>query len=143
MRDQLGMTHQQIADELSRRYGVRIARSTVSGAIARAGENLAKRPRYSEYTPWHVPQEAQMEYPLRMLRLMGRSEQGGGLSSVEEQRLEAWLRTLEETDTVVVFCPEALDLGLNAFHYAPSQAKDNDGAIPIRVKPVTPAQIGL
>ncbi len=134
------MTHQQIADDLSHRTGRKIARSTVSVALARAGE-ANKRPRYRETVPWHVPSRFAPEYPLRMLRLLGKARQGAPLDQVELDRLENWLLDIE--GYVVAFCP-TIPEGKPGFYYIPDEARDHeDETLPIRKQPVAPNEIGF
>lgn len=139
MRDR-GLTHQQIADEVFRRTNQRIARSTVSVALMRAGEATHHK-RYNEAIPWTVPAEYGSEYPLRMLRLLGRRQHGAAMTVDEEQRLESWLGRLRDNGEVVGFCPDSPD-GEPGFHYLPIEAKDHDGPEPIRREEVRPEQIG-
>ena len=140
MRDQ-GMTHQQIADEVSRKTGHKIARSTVSVALARAGESDHRR-RFRDTIPWQVPTRFQAEYPLRMLRLLGRQRRGMPMSEDEQVRLDSWLAKRVSEDTVVVFCPD-VPAGEPGFHYVTAAARDHDDeGLPIRVAEVEPYQIG-
>ncbi len=140
MRDQ-GMTHQQIADEVSRKTGHKIARSTVSVALARAGESDHRR-RFRDTIPWQVPTRFQAEYPLRMLRLLGRQRRGMPMSEDELTRLESWMGKRETEGTVVVFCP-GVPAGEPGFHYVPDVARDHDDeGLPIRMAEVLPKQIG-
>lgn len=140
MRDS-GMTHQQIADELSRRHGRRVARSTVSAAIHRSGELRVPRHRYDDTIPWTVPVAHAAEYPARMLRLLGRRTHGLPLRDEERVRLERWLAELEEREVIVAFCPNP-PTDEPAFHYITAAAKDHDDPVPIRHQPVTPSSIG-
>lgn len=140
MRDR-GLTHQQIADEIARRTGHKVARSTVSVALLRAGEAQPKT-RYEETVPWVVPAKFQAEYQLRMLRLLGRKRLGMDMNMDEEHRLESWLTTLREKGEVVVFCPDPPP-GEPGFHYVPEDAKDHDKEwLPIRYEPVRASQLG-
>lgn len=141
MRDQ-GMTHQQIADEVSRRIGQHVARSTVSVAFHRVGEATHKD-RYFDTIPWRVSVPHSTGYPLRMLRALARSRRGLPLTTWEQARLDAWLRDLRTRRLVVGFCDDALDAE-EAFYYLPDQARDhNDPALPIRRTPACRRQLGL
>lgn len=141
MRDQ-GMTHQQIADEVSRKTGHRIARSTVSVALARAGESDHRR-RFRDTIPWQVPTRFQAEYPLRMLRLLGRQRRGMVMTDDERTRLESWMSKRQSEGSVVVFCPD-VPRGEPGFYYVPDTARDHDDdELPIRVAEVSPKQIGF
>jgi hypothetical protein len=142
LRDQ-GLTHQEIADKLSEETGERIARSTVSVALKRSGESKSHRPRFKETIPWTVPVRFGAEYPVRMLRLLGRKIQDLPMSEAESARLESWMLDLETRNLIVGFCPQAPD-DAPGFYYIPASARDhNDLAVPIRREPVTPRQIGL
>lgn len=140
MRDR-GMTHQQIADEVARRTGHRVARSTVSVALARAGEAETKI-RFNDVIPWNVHPSHDLEYPLRMLRLLGRRRHGRGMTEEEERRLDSWLEKMASDARVVVYCPDAPE-GEPGFNYVDEAAKDHDDpGLPIRLEPVSPGQIG-
>ena len=67
-----GMTHQEIAHEVERTTGVHVSRSTVSAALSRAGLVEHQRYRYDKEIPWRVKSEHLTQYPVRMLRLLGR-----------------------------------------------------------------------
>lgn len=142
MRDELGMTHQQIADEVFRRTGHRVARSTVSVALHRAGEQLEHKNRYKEEVPWQVPSRHTTEYPVRMLRALGRRNAGLELREEDESRLDAWLSEMAMRRLIVAYCPDPPH-GREAFYYIPASAKDHDGDAPIRREPVTATQIGF
>lgn len=107
-----GMTHQQIADEVSRRTGSRVSRSSVSAALFRAGE-AANAKRYPEEIPWTVREEHQTHYAARMLRLLGRRRQEVVNSAESDQRLDSWLDQLERNKAVVIYLPDTPD----GFHY--------------------------
>lgn len=103
-----GMTHQQIAEEVSRRTGYPVSRSSVSAALFRAGQvNNAKR--YVEEIPWTVREEHQTHYAARMLRLLGRRRAGITNSAESDARLDSWLRQLERSGAVVVYFPDTED----------------------------------
>lgn len=141
MRDE-GMTHQQIADTVSRRTGTHIGRSTVSVALVRAGE-ADQRVRYRDTVPWKVQHQHTAEYPLRMLRMLGRVRHGQPVNEDEHRRLKSWAAKLSTEQLVVAYCPTAPE-GEGGFHYIPVEAKDhNDPNLPIRKQPVLPEEIGL
>lgn len=103
-----GMTHQQIAEEVSRRTGYPVSRSSVSAALFRAGQvNNAKK--YVEEIPWTVREEHQTHYAARMLRLLGRRRAGITNSAESDARLDSWLRQLERSGAVVVYFPDTED----------------------------------
>lgn len=100
-----GMTHQQIADEVSRRTGYSVSRSTVSAALFRAGEaSTAKK--YVDELPWTIKEEHQTHYAARMLRLLGRRRKGIANSAESDQRLDSWLLQLKRAGAVVVYYPD-------------------------------------
>lgn len=103
-----GMTHAEIAAEVSRRTGYPVSRSSVSAALFRAGEaSVAKK--YPEEIPWVVKEEHQTHYAARMLRLLGRRRKDIANSAESDARLNSWLRQLETTGAVVVYFPDTED----------------------------------
>jgi hypothetical protein len=103
-----GMTHREIAEEVSRRTGMSVSRSSVSAALFRAGE-ASNAKRYVEEIPWTVKEEHQTHYAARMLRLLGRRRKGIQNSAESDARLDAWLRQLEKADAVVIYVPDTED----------------------------------
>ena len=103
-----GMTHQQIATEVSRRTGYPVSRSSVSAALFRAGE-ASHAKRYPEEIPWTVREEHQTHYAARMLRLLGRQRKGIANSAESDARLDSWLAQLERSGAVVVYAPDTED----------------------------------
>lgn len=126
-----GMTHAQIAEEIERTTGQKVARSTVSAALSRAALTQTTGRRYRETVPWRVRPEHSTEYAVRMLRLLGRRREGLPLDDDLTHRLEAWLAMLEREEVVVAYCPEHED----GFLYVDASFRQgpNDD-IPIRVK---------
>lgn len=100
-----GMTHQQIADEISRQTGHKIGRATVSAAISRGGLNQ-RQTRHNEVIPWTVKVEYLRDYPVRMLRLLARRRNGDPLSDHDEARLDSWLERMNADDAVVMYDPD-------------------------------------
>lgn len=119
-----GLTHQQIADVLSRETGYRISRSTVSAALHRANAS-ANAKRYPDEIPWTVREAHQTHYAARMLRLLGRRRAGIPNSAESDKRLNSWLRQLEEAGAVVTYVPDTPD----GFYYTPGEPDEN--GIPI------------
>lgn len=120
-----GMTHQQIADLITRETGQPVGRSTVSAALHRAGESqLAKK--YPEEIPWIVREEHQTHYAPRMLRLLGRRRKGIQNSAEMDARLDSWLRQLSDAGAVVVYDPDTED----GFFYI--QGKPDENGIPVK-----------
>lgn len=120
-----GMTHQQIADLITKETGYPVGRSTVSAALHRAGEAaLAKK--YPDEIPWRVKEEHQTHYAPRMLRLLGRRRKGIANSAEMDARLDAWLKQLHDAGAVVVYVPDTED----GFFYV-AGTPDTEG-IPIK-----------
>ena len=126
-----GLTHQQIADEVSKETGVKVGRSAVSVALHRYGL-AGSAPRYKEYLPWRVKTEHIRAYPARMLRLMGRKAAGKDLNEVDAKLLENWLEMLNRERLIVAYAPE----DEQGFHYIDRKFKDGQGVAPIRTKTI-------
>lgn len=126
-----GLTHQQIADEVERTTGFHVSRSTVSAALSRAGLIEHQRFRYDAEIPWRVKVEHLTQYPVRMLRLLGRKRAGVALSEDEEQRLESWLATMKERHLVVAYSEHVGFLYVDA-----DERGDGAQGIPIRRRPI-------
>lgn len=100
-----GLTHAQIAQRILDTTGHRVARSTVSVALHRAG--LAEdRPRFKDTIPWRLRGTDLKAYPIRMLRLLGKRRAGMDLNAEENKRLDSWLRTMDEENAVVAYDPD-------------------------------------
>ena len=125
-----GLTHQEIANEIERTTGVRVSRSSVSAALSRAGL-VEQRYRYDREIPWRVKGEHLTQYPVRMLRLLGRQNAGIVLSPDEDQRLNSWLTTMKDKGVVVAYSE---DIG---FIYVEADERgDGSRGIPIRKRPI-------
>lgn len=103
-----GLTHQQIADRVSRDSGYPVSRSTISAALHRSGDSKPAK-KYPDEIPWVVKEEHQNHYAARMLRLLGRRRKGIANSMEQEQRLDSWLAQLRRDGTVVVYVPDTFD----------------------------------
>lgn len=103
-----GFTHQQIADQITRETGYPVSRSTVSAALHRAGAASPAK-KYPNEIPWTVREAHQTHYAARMLRLLGRRNQGIANSAESDSRLDTWLRQLKEAEAVVVYVPDTED----------------------------------
>lgn len=122
-----GMTHQQIADLITKESGVPVARSTVSAALSRAG--LTTRVRYDEVIPWkRIKTEHNHHYALTMLRLEARLRAGQELTEDQQKRLDSWKQRLADEDAVVVYLPNT-DEG---FFYV--RRKPSDGQSLVRLR---------
>jgi IS30 family transposase len=100
-----GMTHAEIAREVSRATGHPVKRSTVSAAIHRAGISQPAK-KYPEEIPWTVREEHLTHYAARMLRTLGRRRKGIANSAEMDARLDAWLELLSSNHSVVAYVPE-------------------------------------
>lgn len=123
---ELGMTHQDIADEVEKLTGEKVSRSTVSAALSRAGLSR-QTARYEDEIPWRVKVEHVTQYPARMLRLLGRRRAKLDLSEHEAERLDSWLGHLKEMGAVVGYCPDVGFLYVEA-----DEVGDGSRGIPIR-----------
>lgn len=97
-----GLTHQQIAEHVSRETGHAVKRSTVSAAIHRAGLS-GRAKKYNDEIPWTVREEHLTHYAARMLRTLGRRRAGIQNSAEMDQRLDAWLKLLSDHHSVVAY----------------------------------------
>ena len=130
-----GMTHAEIAKKLTEKTGHKIARSTVSAALSRAGAS-DQGTRYAEEIPWRVRGEHLTQYPVRMLRLLGRRNKKIDLKEDESQRLDNWLCSLSQQNFVVAYSPEIGFLYVEA-----DEVHDGEDGIPIRRRTITPEEL--
>lgn len=99
-----GLTQQQICDEWEKETGLRVARSTISTAMARWNiEPANRRENYDDLLPWHVDPDHQMAVEARMLRLEARRRRGKPLNDREQRHLTYWLEDLNANDAVVTY----------------------------------------
>ncbi len=127
-----GLTHKQMADRHEQETGIRVTRTAISAAMVRYG--LAESGnRYRTHVPWRVKVEHAQAYPVRMLRLLGRADDGGELNELEQQALDRWLEKMVEDRTIVAYDPDS-DGG---FFYIDRRYKDHRGAAPVRKKTIT------
>lgn len=125
-----GLTHQQIADRVFARTGIAVSRTSVSAAIHRAGLSQ-DAPRYTQEIPWRVKTGHLKEYPLRMLRLLGRRRRGDTLNADETKRLDSWLKKLDEEHAVVGYDP---DSRFGVYYVEKDDDTDGKDGIPVRVQ---------
>lgn len=126
-----GLTHQEMADRVYEETGNKITRNAISNAMSKYG--LAKDlPRYSDTIPWRCKVGHAKAYQLRMLRLLGRRNQGGKLNKTEKAALESWLERMASENVIVAYDPED-DRG---FFYIDAKFKDHKEDIPIRKKTI-------
>lgn len=132
-----GMTHAQIADQLTQESGHKIARSTVSAALSRAGKTTREGARYVDEIPWRVRGEHLTQYPVRMLRLLGRRNSGYELGQEEAHRLDNWIANLQQKGLVVAYSPEAGFLYVDA-----DEVHDGADGVPIRRRTISASELG-
>lgn len=121
-----GLSHQKIADRVEETTGQKVARSTISAALSRAGLTETQV-RYTSEIPWRVESRHLREYPVRMLRLLGRKNAGLPLNREEEIRLDNWLELLDSENAVVAYAPDSAV----GFHYTERITSDPKD-LPIR-----------
>lgn len=112
-----GLTHQEIADRVYEETGNRVRRSSVSSAISKSGRSKPKE-RYDYLIPWRVKKEHSREYPVRMLRVLGRSREVLPLREGEWERVHSWVKKLAKDDLVVAYDPNI------GFRYVKRKAGD-------------------
>ncbi len=114
-----GYTQAEMVELTEKEFGQRVTRSAIANAMVRYG--LAdEAPRYEDVTA----------QPVRMLRLLGKRNQGRDLTARETEELTSWLRQLDEKKLIVGY-----DYDDNrGFHYISKRYKDHRGKIPIRKK---------
>lgn len=116
-----GHTHAEIA----RMYGV--TREAISGAARRYGLSTDKV-RHKDTLPWRVRGQHSMEYPARMLRLLGRRRKGQSMNAAQAAELDGFLARLKRDNSIVAYDPESI----TGFNYIDAKWKDHDEDIPIR-----------
>lgn len=124
-----GYTQQEMVELTEKEFGQRVTRSAIANAMVRYG--LAdEAPRYDEEVPWRVNPLHATAQPVRMLRLLGKRNQGRDLSSRETEQLDSWLRQLDEKKLIVGYDYN----DARGFYYISRKHKDHRGKIPIRKK---------
>lgn len=107
-----GLTQQEIARRLIADGDVpdqnlRRLSQAVGMARLRMGLSAAHRERHDDLLPWVVREEHRGKYAAKMLRLEGQRRSGSArLAAQWERKLDAWLKKLEQDDTVVHYEPE-------------------------------------
>lgn len=103
-----GLSHQQIVDRILETENVVVTKSAVAAALSRAG--LTRRVRYDTHIPWSPlrPDHARA-YPLAMLRFLARRDAGLPLTADQSDRLDSWLKRLEEENAVVDYVYDSAD----------------------------------
>jgi hypothetical protein len=102
-----GLTQGQMVQRVYEQTGVTVTRSGIAAAMMREGLGVRDVPRYHDEVPWRVRPEHLRAYPVRMLRLLGRRNQGGSLKPSEIERLDAWLARLADEGLVVAYDPDS------------------------------------
>lgn len=95
-----GMTHADIVAHVLETEGTSITTGAVAAAVSRAGLSSPQK-RYAREIPWRVSPDHIRDYPVRMLRLLGRRNAGEDLTSEETTRLDNWLNHLSNDNAVV------------------------------------------
>lgn len=103
-----GLTYKQIAAWVEQHTGEKVSPASVGAALSRAGKTRGI-PRYEQHLPWVVRQEHATHYAARMLRLLGRRDQGLPVGEDWEKRLDAWLDQLRGEHAVVTYVPDSVD----------------------------------
>lgn len=118
-----GMTHEEIAKRISEEIGEPVSRTSVSGALSRAG--YTNRLRYDDYIPWSpVALRHNGAYQLTMLRIGARLNADhdgvGKVTAGEKKRFEKWAQELKDKGLVVHYDYNTPD----GFFYVPRRAQD-------------------
>ena len=124
-----GYTQAEMVELTEKEFGQRVTRSAIANAMVRYG--LAEdAPRYQDEMPWRINPMHVTAQPVRMLRLLGKRNQGRDLTARETEELTSWLRQLDEKKLILGY-----DYDDNrGFHYISKRYKDHRGKIPIRKK---------
>ena len=121
-----GQSQEWMVAEIERTTHEKVSRSAVAQAICRYGLSN-ERLRFTEQVPWRVNAAHLSQYPVRMLRLLGRRQNALPLTEKELDRLNAWLMKLASTNSVVGYDPTSI----HGFAYIP-RGEDDGFDIPIR-----------
>lgn len=99
-----GRTYSWIIDKYREKYGIEIGTGTISNWRDQLG--LPRR-QINDPTliPWAVAEEHQVNHLLDMLRAEARRRAGKSLSPTRLERLQRWLRSMEEDGAVVHYDP--------------------------------------
>ena len=116
----LTMTHQQIADQIFRDTGWKVARSTISAALSRAGKTNPVRYTTIPWSPIKVSHNH--HYALTMLRLVARREAGKELTPEQTVRLDSWLKRMSDEDAILAYEYDSDD----GFYYVRRKKSDGD-----------------
>lgn len=131
LRDE-GKTYREIAAWVEAKTGEKVSPATIGSALSRAGLTSGAH-RYVNHLPWVVRAQHITAYPARMLRALGRRDNGLPLSDLDNQRLDSWLKQLREEHALVAYVPESEQ----GFYYVDGDWPEDN--IPI-VRPRTPGR---
>lgn len=116
-----GKTYAWMQEEYRRKYNIETVPSMWGNFRRRHG--LSRRlERNDDLIPWAVLREHRWAYPLMMLRTEARRRAGLEVAESMQGRLDAWLKQMEEDDTVIHYDPDTVD----GFHYVKRRTKDTD-----------------
>lgn len=85
---------------------------------------------YRDVMPWRVRVEHVKEYPARMLRILGKRRSGGMLTDIENQRLDAWLKKLDDDHAVIGYDPNST---FGFYYIEKDDQTDGANGVPIRI----------
>lgn len=103
-----GRTYEWMRQEYLRKYDIEMGVSAWGNFRRRHG--LERRIVHDvDLIPWEVKPEHRWGWAINMLRTEARRRAGRTLSKVMEEKLNAWLRGLEEEGTVVHYDPDTLE----------------------------------
>ena len=120
-----GLSQQEMADKVFEETGEHISRATIAGAMVRYGLSEEK-PRYNDVLPWRVRMEHISAYPARMLRLLGKRNNGVELNPQEERKLNSWIRKMQAENAVVAYDPDSAQ---GFFYVERDEHDDPDGFV--------------
>lgn len=116
-----GKTYSWMVEEYQRKYNIETVPSLWSNFRARRG--LPRRiTRDDDLIPWHVQPQHRWAYPLAMLRAEARRRSGRELRPIDQQRVDGWLRGMDEKNVVLHYDPELPE----GFFYVPREKTDTD-----------------
>lgn len=116
-----GRTYEWMINEYRRKYNIETVPSMWGNFRRRRG--LEPRiVRDEALVPWEVREEHRHAQPLIMLRTLARDRAGYPLAKGYRERLDSFLRYLEENDAVVHYDPDTPE----GFHFVVRESGDTD-----------------
>jgi hypothetical protein len=100
-----GRTYDYMTEQYREKYGIETVPS-MWGNFRRRNGLKRRLVRDDGLIPWEVKVEHRRLNPIAMLRAAARQRAGEELSERDAERLPGWLRTREQTDTVVHYDPD-------------------------------------